>query len=129
MRVHARLRKAACLKWKQGNVAFKNSAARYGLFSKILHWVNALLIISLVGLGCYMVGLTYYDRWYNATLAWHKSLGLTALGLALLMIGWQWYNPPPGPLATMQHWERWAAGVMRGALANSLSEAIGAPLA
>ena len=94
----------------------KNSPGRYGLLSKSLHWLNALLIISLIGLGIYMVELTYYDRWYNAALTWHKSLGLIALGLAMVMTGWQWYSPPPAPLPGLQRWERLGARVMRTVL-------------
>ncbi len=94
----------------------KNSATGYGLLSKSLHWLNASLIIGLIGLGFYMVGLTYYDRWYNAALTWHKSLGLIALGLAMVMVGWQWYSPPPAPLPDLQSWERWAARVMQAVL-------------
>ena len=94
----------------------KNTPARYGLLSKSLHWSNAVLIIGLIGLGCYMVGLTYYDRWYNAALAWHKSLGLVALALAMVMIGWHWYNPTPAPLAGWQSWERLAARIMQAVL-------------
>jgi cytochrome b561 len=97
-------------------VPFRNTAAGYGLLSKSLHWLNALLIPGLIALGCYMVGLTYYDRWYNAALSWHKSLGLIALGLALVMTGWQWYSPPPAPPAGLQSWERLAARVMRAVL-------------
>jgi len=95
---------------------FGNTATGYGRLSKSLHWLNALLIPGLIGLGCYMVGLTYYDRWYNAALSWHKSLGLMALGLALIMIGWQWYSPAPAPPAGLQPWERLAAKIMRAML-------------
>ena len=94
----------------------KNTPAGYGLLSKSLHWLNALLIISLIGLGFYMVGLTYYDRWYNAALTWHKSLGLIALGLAMGMAGWQWYSPPPATLPGLQPWERLGARIMHIAL-------------
>ena len=90
----------------------KNSPTRYGLISKILHWSVAALIIGLIGLGFYMVDLTYYDRWYNASLTWHKSLGMLALGLALLNLGWRAYSPAPRPLAGMQSWERWGARIM-----------------
>ena len=95
---------------------FINSRDRYGLLSKSLHWLNALLIIGLIGLGFYMVGLSYYDRWYNAALTWHKSLGLIALAVAMVMTGWQWYSPPPLPLAKLKWWEQRAARVMHAVL-------------
>lgn len=89
----------------------KNSASHYGAISKCLHWCVALLIIGLIGLGFYMVDLTYYDRWYNATLTWHKSLGMAALALAVMKIGWQLYSPPPAPTG-LPPWERLGAGIM-----------------
>ena len=89
-----------------------NSRLRFGLFSKLLHWTLALLMLGLIGLGWYMVGLTYYDKWYNASLHYHKSLGLLALALAVVKLGWQVYTPAPRPLATLQPWEKTAAKLM-----------------
>ena len=40
----------------------KNSPEHYGLVTKLLHWCIALLIIGLIGLGTYMVDLSYYER-------------------------------------------------------------------
>ena len=72
----------------------RNSADRFGLVTKLLHWLIAILIIFLIWLGWYMVDLTYYDKWYNASLAWHKALGMLVLGLGIAKIGWQLYSPP-----------------------------------
>ena len=90
----------------------KNTPARFGLFSKLLHWSIAILILGLIWLGWYMVDLTYYDKWYNDSLHYHKSLGILALALALIKIGWQQYTPAPGPLADLQTWERNGARFM-----------------
>jgi cytochrome b561 len=90
----------------------RNSNSRYGSVSIVLHWSIALLIIGLIGLGYYMVGLTYYDRWYNASLSWHKSLGMIVLGLAALKLGWRLYSPPPAPLLELRRWERLGARCM-----------------
>ena len=46
-------------------VLIKNTLSRFGLFSKLLHWLIAVLILGLIWLGWYMVDLTYYDKWYN----------------------------------------------------------------
>ena len=90
----------------------KNTLSRFGLFSKLLHWAIALLILGLIWLGWYMVDLTYYDRWYNASLHYHKSLGILALALALFKIGWQWHTPAPGPVAGLKTWEKTGAKLM-----------------
>ena len=90
----------------------KNTLSRFGLFSKLLHWSIAILIIGLIWLGWYMVDLTYYDKWYNDSLHYHKSLGMLALALALVKIGWQWHTPAPGPVAGLKTWEKASAKVM-----------------
>jgi len=89
-----------------------NTRLRFGLFSKLLHWTLALLMLGLIWLGWYMVDLTYYDKWYNASLHYHKSLGILALVLAAVKLGWQVYTPAPGSLAELQPWEKAAAKVM-----------------
>ena len=89
-----------------------NTQLRFGLFSKLLHWAIALLILGLIWLGWYMVDLTYYDKWYNASLHYHKSLGILALALALFKLGWHIYTPAPGPLADLQPWEKTGARLM-----------------
>lgn len=73
----------------------RNSSDRYGVVTKVLHWSIAVLIFGLVGLGWYMVDLTYFDRWYNASLAWHRVLGLAVLLLAVLFVGWKRFSPSP----------------------------------
>ena len=90
----------------------KNTLSRFGLFSKLLHWLIAVLILGLIWLGWYMVDLTYYDRWYNASLHYHKSLGILALALALFKLGWQQYTPAPGPVAGLKTWEKTGAKLM-----------------
>ena len=90
----------------------KNSGDGFGLATRLLHWIIALLIIGLIWLGWYMVDLTYYDRWYNSSLSWHKSLGMLVLALTLLKLGWQLYTPAPAPAGSLQPWERSAAVTM-----------------
>lgn len=90
----------------------KNTLSRFGLFSKLLHWLAAILIIGLTWLGWYMVDLGYYDKWYNASLHYHKSLGMLALALVLVKAGWHQYTPAPGPSAGLPGWERRAANLV-----------------
>jgi len=87
----------------------RNTRQRYGLVSKLLHWFVAILILFLVWLGWYMVDLGYYDRWYYASRAWHESLGMIVLMLAVIMIGWQIYTPMPDADAHLKPWERRAS--------------------
>ncbi|MCB1748427.1 MAG: cytochrome b [Gammaproteobacteria bacterium] len=85
---------------------WRNSANRYGLLTKLLHWLTATLIIGLIWLGWYMVDLSYFDRWYTDALAWHRVLGLVVFGLGVATLGWRLVSPSPAPVATLKPWER-----------------------
>lgn len=89
----------------------KNSPESFGLLTRLLHWVIGLAIIFLIWLGWYMVDLTYYDKWYNGSLAWHKSLGMIVLGLAIVKIGWQLYSPTPPVHGQLKPWEKTGANL------------------
>ena len=88
---------------------WRNTGSRYGLAAKLLHWSVAAPILGLVWLGWYMVDLTYYDAWYNGSLAWHKALGLVAFVLGVVKIAWTVYSRPPAHAASLKRWERAAA--------------------
>lgn len=72
-----------------------NSETRYGLVSKMLHWLIALSIISLIILGWWMVGLSYYDQWYHQSLEIHRALGMLVLFLASLFLIWKVFVKSP----------------------------------
>ncbi|MCV6636408.1 cytochrome b [Candidatus Albibeggiatoa sp. nov. NOAA] len=87
----------------------KNTQEHWGLVSKAFHWLTALIIISLFGLGLWMVELSYYDPWYRKAPDLHKSLGIIVISLMLLRLIWRVINPTPKSLATHQTWERYLA--------------------
>ena len=76
-----------------------------GLFSKLLHWTIAVLILALVGLGAYMVELSYFDKWYNQSLSLHKSFGLLVFALAGVYFCWKILSPSPTGLTTAPRWQ------------------------
>jgi cytochrome b561 len=90
---------------------FKNSSKSYGLVSILLHWLMALLIFFMFGLGLYMVELTYYDAWYKGSLDLHKSLGITLLVLWFIRLTWKSINIQPNPLPGAK-WEQFIAHCM-----------------
>ena len=104
------------LRAERSGAMLRNAESRYGAVTKLLHWSVAALILGLIWLGWYMVGLTYYDAWYNDSLAWHKALGIVVLALGALKIGWAFYSQPPAHAATLKRWERFAATVVHGLL-------------
>jgi cytochrome b561 len=83
----------------------RNSAHGWGAVAQLLHWSIAALVIALALLGLLMQELPMSPdkvRLY----ALHKSLGLTALALVLLRLGWRLFDRrPPWPSA-MPAWER-----------------------
>jgi len=60
-----------------------------------LHWVFALAVYAMFGLGLWMVTLSYYDGWYHQAPELHKSIGvLLMMGLVVRLI-WRHISPPP----------------------------------
>lgn len=102
-----------------------NSNTHYGLISKLLHWSTAISMFSLIGLGWYMVDLSYYDRWYNASLSWHRSLGILVFFIGLAMLIWKSLSQSPENEANFSAWQRTAAKFVHWLL---LSLVIGIPV-
>lgn len=73
----------------------KNTDKGYGWVAIAMHWIMALVIFGLFGLGLYMVELSYYDSWYRGSLILHKSVGMTLLLLWLARAVWRWFSVIP----------------------------------
>ncbi len=86
-------------------MSFRNTARSWGSFSKLLHWIIVALIIVQIVLAQIADNLPLGPKML-ATLARHKSIGMTILGLALVRLVWRWLNPTPELPATMKPWER-----------------------
>jgi len=72
-----------------------NTENSYGIIAIALHWVMAITIFSLFGLGLYMVELTYYDAWYKGSLDLHKNIGMVLLVALMLRVVWRMVNTTP----------------------------------
>lgn len=82
----------------------------------VLHWIIALLIVTMIPLGYFMVGLPRNTPERSFYLNLHKSLGLLTLALVLIRLGWRaTHTPPPLPL-TMPVWQRKASVLSHGLL-------------
>ncbi|WP_405631735.1 cytochrome b [Pseudoalteromonas sp. Ld20] len=77
---------------------FKNTHSSYGLVTIVLHWLMALIVIGLFGLGLYMVELTYYDSWYRGSMDLHKSIGITLAALLIFRLAWRVMSTQPKPV-------------------------------
>jgi len=94
----------------------RNDRERYGLVAVLLHWLVALTVFGLFGLGLWMTSLTYYDAWYRQGPALHKSIGVVLFVVMLARLAWRLYSPPPAPLASHTPLERRAAHLVHGLL-------------
>ena len=97
----------------------ENSTIRYDRVQIILHWLIALAIFFMIGLGLYMVELP--KQWElppgeESARAFyfllHKSMGITLAALILLRIVWRLsHKPPPLPNNIAKWQQRASAGV------------------
>lgn len=93
----------------------KDRSDGFGLVSRALHWVLALAIIGLFGLGYWMVTLDYTSPYYTSAPAWHEAIGITVLVAMALRLGWRYANINP----TSDHLSRFehiAARIVHGGL-------------
>ena len=81
---------------------YKNSERKYGVIQILIHWITALLVFGLFGLGLWMMDLNYYSEWYRTAPDLHKSIGLTLLALTIFRVIWKLINPTPKPLSDNQ---------------------------
>jgi len=73
---------------------------RYHGLSIFIHWLMALLIIGLFGVGFWMVDLTYYSAWYRTAPHYHKSVGILLAVLLVLRVAVLVMKGKPAPLKT-----------------------------
>lgn len=70
----------------------RNTSSRWGSVAQLFHWVIVALVITQFVLANQAEHLPL-GMAKLATLARHKSVGLTILGLASLRLLWRWSNP------------------------------------
>ena len=80
-------------------MALYNTSLSWGWLARLLHWLMAIMILGLIGVGLYMVEILGDDsnslmQRYSLTQT-HKSWGFVVFVLALVRVGWRWSNPTP----------------------------------
>lgn len=93
---------------------WRNTLNSYGWISIGLHWLVAIAVIGLFGLGLWMVGLTYYDPWYRRAPDLHKGVGVLLFFVMLARLAWHLGNPRPRFRGAP--WEQRAARLAHGLL-------------
>lgn len=91
-------------------MSFRNTPTRWGHIAQFLHWLIVILIIVQVVLASYAEDLALGPKKIEVY-AWHKSVGITVLGLAILRLLWRWANPTPELPGTLKPYERGLARI------------------
>ena len=73
---------------------YKNTITKYGLISKIFHWLSAALLIVQIPLGFYLVDLDFGDERLKIEKI-HVIIGLTIFYLVILRLLNNFFNPTP----------------------------------
>ncbi len=85
---------------EQQSFTGNDKTTRYNSFSIFLHWLMALVIFGLFGVGYWMVDLTYYSAWYKTAPHYHKSVGILLAVLLLIRLAVLVKKRKPAPLAS-----------------------------
>lgn len=72
-----------------------NTPERYGPLSRALHWLSALIIFALIGVGLYMTGLDKEDPSRLGIYNLHKAFGVLSVLLLVARIVWLRLSPAP----------------------------------
>lgn len=91
-------------------IATSPAPVRYTATAKVLHWLLALLLFALLGLGFYMRDLPLSPEKLQLY-SWHKWAGVSAFLLAVIRLGWRLSHQPPALPASMSAAQRLAAHV------------------
>jgi cytochrome b561 len=96
-------------------MGIRNTSRRWGSVTQTLHWLIVALIIVQVTLAWIADELPLGEK-KLATLAYHKSVGLTILALAIIRLAWRWLNTTPELPDTLKPYERALARFTHAAL-------------
>jgi cytochrome b561 len=89
---------------------------RYTKPAIAFHWLIAVLVLGMIGLGWYMGDIPRGtpDRTFFFNL--HKSIGVTTAILVLIRLWWRWKNPPPLLPAFIPAWQAQASRISHSLL-------------
>ncbi|MGL4236476.1 cytochrome b [Tabrizicola sp.] len=78
-------------------MALRNGPDEFGLVTRVMHWVMAILILVMLALGLRISSMEpgLSNLWLYGL---HKTLGLTLLALVVLRILWHLASRPPAPI-------------------------------
>jgi cytochrome b561 len=93
----------------------RNTAERFGLLAKTMHWLTLVLLVGSFTLAISMVNMPFSPRKLEFY-SWHKWVGVTIFLLVLLRLGWRLANPVPRQPSGTPRWQQRLAGLSHAAL-------------
>ena len=88
---------------------------QYKSGAKWLHWLIALMVFTLLGVGLYMTDMRISPQKLQLYMT-HKSVGLTVLMLMLLRLAYRLRNPPPALPQGIPRWQKTASHISHALL-------------
>jgi len=98
----------------------------YSVAAKVLHWLMAALILSMIPAGFLMIQPDLNKPLQNALFIFHKNVGVVLLLLIVLRLLVRWRNPPP---ALPDHVPAWQARIAHASHAALYALMIAMPVA
>lgn len=97
---------------------FNNNAENYGSFSKLLHWLMAVLIVVLLAVGFYIAGFDKENLSPSQIqmIGMHKAFGALTLMLLVIRIVWLRISPAPVLPAVFTAKEKRVVSSVKGVL-------------
>ena len=93
----------------------ENPISTYTGTAKILHWLMALLLFAMLGLGFYMSDLPLSPQKLQLY-SWHKWTGVSAFLLLVIRLAWRLTHQPPALPTLTPKIQQWAAHLGHGSL-------------
>jgi len=90
-----------------------NDSQRYSAPSRAIHWLTAVLVFVMIGLGVTMEELEKGDPLRSQLFMLHMSTGVLIVMLTLLRLGWLVVSPGPALPAVLAGWERALARLVK----------------
>jgi cytochrome b561 len=100
-----------------GTIKDERLIPAYTLTARVLHWITAVLILTMIPLGV-VIANEWGGAAQNALYDLHRSIGVTIIPLAIVRVIYRWTHPPlplPPDIAPMQrfaahatHWGLYA---------------------
>ncbi len=89
---------------------WRPNAIHWGIISKTIHWLMALMIIGMLIVGVIMTNMDFSDAKFELYQL-HKSFGLTLMVLALIRLFWRGSSHGPALPEDTPGWQRLGASM------------------